>query len=64
MALHKCEYINCAHKFFWLSVDCREEDKVYCPLCQSGVDISDMELPQEKKWSECKKKSCQDCKKN
>lgn len=61
MAMLKCQCVQCYHKFYWVSVDCRLDDRVVCPLCQSPAEVDDIELPAGQKWAECVKHGCSGC---
>gem|GEM_PF-2715029 len=61
MAMHKCQCVQCRHEFYWVSVDCRQDDRVLCPVCRGPVEVGEMDLPKGKEWSVCPKNSCEGC---
>ena len=55
--------MQCDHEFYCLETDCNQVNRIYCPVCQGGVNVNEIEKPVNKKWSSCnhKKNSCQNC---
>lgn len=58
-----CRCMVCDHTFADVAVDCNQEKKIYCPLCNGGVEVEEAKLPQDKKWASCVKANCKTCKK-
>lgn len=64
MTIYSCRCLQCEHDFFYLETECRFTDRVFCPICQGGVDVDDLQKPEGKEWSKCshgKKRNCKNC---
>ena len=69
MAILQGHCMVCGHKFYVLHLDCNNDDQIFCPLCEGGVDLTEIKKSPDRRWAKCvhtiskgKCKGCDDAK--